>query len=744
MENINPSQNVNLTNSPETLSQVSGYGAASIAEEALEGELGGLKVEVTESLPRNFSSLTDASSFGSTSDLSSKGGNVSSHKIVQIHPSSTSTSLTTIDSSLSLTSDEDSDLGKSEIKRSLLEQKIKDEETITFSAPTKGYVELNESQSRYVKNLHRALMAMDNKVPQFMDEATRESINIKVNLAAGSIVQLAGNIKELSHEKIISRLEGKPPSFTGALGEAQEAIEHYLDCIKDLQTGESKKASIDFCLAKKCESRFKEIEARETGNQKASDLYNQSFRCYEEAVERNDFHEVSRALERAGDNFSNAAEALENKRPDISQLYEKAGVCFQQKSQCYKSTKSMEAMTFADYQKTLYLTKAGTSFLSAANAAQAGKSELVELFQAAGSCFRDAVQKLSKGGSQAWKQFQFLEQAGDHFVDAAEVMNGGEVTLAGLQQLLGRSRKAAANAINVGNSEALRHCQHAYRMLTYALKEYRKKDLHFSDIHQKIGICFYEAGQAFLKGDEKRGRFCARVASSAEENFNASQHPISPEAAVHLQDASNCFLKAGDKFRAGKEEIAILYEQLGECNRKEAYAQNSNVKNQLDRVARSYYKIIEKKNKGFQEEDAALQFFRSVAMYSKTAAEEIERSPHQDEETLASLNAASFNLYLAAKEMEQGDQELSTAYENYAASHHYLAIARNPALLERFPARFQAGFKKESVPNLSLIKYWKNATKANYLKIEKLFKERRKTLDNVVAANPIQASAGII
>jgi len=199
--------------------------------------------------------------------------------------------------------------------------------------------------------------------------------------------------------------------------------------IKDLKIGESKKTGVDFCLAKKCESRFKWIEAREKGDQKASDLYNRSFHCYQEVLEASNLHEVSRVLERAGDKFSQAAKKLENKRPDISELYEKAGACFEQKSDCYKAKKSIEAMTFSNHQQALYLTKAGTSFLSAAKAAHAGNLELREIFQAAGNCFQDAVQKLSKGGRQVCKEFQFLEQAGDHFLEATEAMSSGEPKL---------------------------------------------------------------------------------------------------------------------------------------------------------------------------------------------------------------------------------------------------------------------------------------------------------------------------
>ncbi len=153
-------------------------------------------------------------------------------------------------------------------------------------------------------------------------------------------------------------------------------------------------------------------------------------------------------------------------------------------------------------------------------------------------------------------------------------------------------------------------------------------------------------------------------------------------------------------------------------------------------MASCYLKIIERKANGFEEGDAAIQLFRSACSYSKTVAEEIGQGPDQE--------AASLNLFLAAEAMEKGDQELSNAYENYAASNHHLAIARNPTLLEHFPPRFQAGFKKKSVLNLSLIKYWENAVDANQLKIEKLFKERRQTRHNVVATTPNQASAGII
>ena len=721
MENINPSLNVNLTNSPEILSQ--GSGDVASAEDKLAGELGGLKVEVAESLPRNFSLLTDPSSFGSTSDLSSKGGDTSPHQIVQILSSSTAASLTTMDSSSSLGSKEDSDLGKSGTKSSLLEQKIKAAEGVIFSPSTKGYVDFNECQSRYVNNLQRALIAMDKHIPEFTDEMTAESINVKISLAVDSIIELADSIKELSDKRIISRLEQRPQAITGSLGEAQEAIEHYLDYIKDLKIGESKKTGFNFCLAKKCESRFKRIEAREKGDQKASDLYNRSFHCYQEVLEASNFHEVSRVLERAGDQFSQAAEALENKRPDISELYEKAGACFKQESDCYKAKKSIEAMDFANYQQALYLTKAGNSFSSSAKAAQIGNLELREIFQAAGICFQGAVQKLSKGGGQGWKECQFLEQAGDHFVEAAKAINQGEAKLAGLQKSLGRSRQAAAHAIGLDHSEALSHFQESYKMFSYALKADRKKDVPLSDVYQKIGTYSDAAGNALLKGERKIAQLYAKAASCQHGTLKNTK-----EEAMHLGFASACFLTAVDSLKEGDPEAAKLYELAGEYTQKAASAQNPNIKYQLERVASCYLKIIERKDKGFQEEDSAMKLFRSACSYNQTVAEEIAEGPDQDEETLMSLGAASLNLFLAAEVMEQGDKELADIYANCAASHHYLVIARNPALQERFPPQFQIGFKKESVPNVGLIKYWQNAAKTNHLQIEKLLEERGQTL----------------
>ena len=80
-----------------------------------------------------------------------------------------------------------------------------------------------------------------------------------------------------------------------------------------------------------------------------------------------------------------------------------------------------------------------------------------------------------KGGSQAWKEFQFLEQAGDHFLGAAQAMDAGKLKLASLQQSLGQSRQAVAHAMDVGNNEAENHFQNSYRMLGCAFKAGQKK-----------------------------------------------------------------------------------------------------------------------------------------------------------------------------------------------------------------------------------------------------------------------------
>ena len=123
-------------------------------------------------------------------------------------------------------------------------------------------------------------------------------------------------------------------------------------------------------------------------------------------------------------------------------------------------------------------------------------------------------------------------------------------------------------------------------------------------------------------------------------------------------------------------------------------------------MASSYLKIMERKSKGFQGEDTAIRLYQSAAIYNQVAAEEIEQDPYQNQDVLMSLTGASLNLFLAEEVMEQGDKKLADVYENCAAGHHQLVIARNPALLERFPRQFQVGFKKESVPNVGLIKYW--------------------------------------
>ncbi len=212
--------------------------------------------------------------------------------------------------------------------------------------------------------------------------------------------------------------------------------------------------------------------------------------------------------------------------------------------------------------------------------------------------------------------------------------------------------------------------------------------------------------------------------SQAASCLNGSLKNTKEDARV-LTFASTYFSTAGDKLKAGDQEAAKFYELAGEYTQKAASAQNPNAKRQLELVASSYLKIMERKSKGFQGEDTAIQLYQSAAIYNQVAAEEIERDPHQNEEILMSLAGASLNLFLAAEVMEQGDKELADVYANCAASHHHLVIARNPALLERFPRQFQVEFKKESVPNVGLITYWENTVRANHLKMNELLEARQ-------------------
>ena len=101
--------------------------------------------------------------------------------------------------------------------------------------------------------------------------------------------------------------------------------------------------------------------------------------------------------------------------------------------------------------------------------------------------------------------------------------------------------------------------------------------------------------------------------SQAASCLNGSLKNTKEDARV-LTFASTYFSTAGDKLKAGDQEAAKFYELAGEYTQKAASAQNPNAKRQLELVASSYLKIMERKSKGFQGEDTAIQLYQSAVI----------------------------------------------------------------------------------------------------------------------------------
>ena len=726
MGDINASSNSNQTSLLDISPQQSI--AVSSIEDHVAGALGSVTVKAVESGPRNFFPLTDGSSFAGMSDLASD--DLSSHNIQQRHRSSTSTALSEISDTSILRNRKDQIKDNIAQKQVVLRQKIKDRELELESFINEKKFAFIDSQKNYINTLQRSLKALQEIPSSAYVMSQEEPISVKIDVTVDSIIELANNIKELSHKNTVARLAGQYSEPTGSLGEAREAIEHYFDYTNDLKAGEEKKAAVDFCLAKKCVTKFKAIEALQQGSQEEYHLYYHSVRCYEEVLEENLFDEFSRALEQAGDMFHYAARA---ESPDISDLYAKAGDCFKKEGYCYKQ--NVQELISLDKQQASYLHEAGIKFLSSVKAQRQGNLELAELFLLAGDCFQDIAEALSESSENASKIVPVLEEARSHFLGAIAAIRIGEVELATLQKSLGICRDATASAIrNSSNKFAIKHFQQAYEMYSDALRLNKPEDISFVDVYKIAGKNHFEAGNALLKGENKIADLYGKMA--------ACQHAIlksEPEERKIFKSASGCFFKACESVELNDQEAAEFYERAGAFTEKAAYTKNLTVRSQLGRVATAYLEIVQRKSNGFPEGDEAIQLFKSARLYNQIIAEKIEQGEGQDQGVITSLNQASLFLLLAARYLCGEDLELSNAANNFAASCHCLAIAKNPVLQEKFPSQFQLGFKKEASPNPSLIAYWENAVYENKLKIDALRAGRPQNSHRVNEADQNQA-----
>lgn len=717
MSNINTTSNRSRTNSDVSIPAEVSVPAA--VQGRSVGEFAGSTVEAVKTEENRLVSPTIRSAFTSQSDLSNAAGTPLAHNIIEVN-----TSFSVANSSPSLTSDEESGSGKSEEKKSLLEKKLSDAESVTFSAATPGYINLNEAQSRYVDTLRRALAAMEN-IPVSVDEST----NLKISSAVEGMVSLADDIKELTHITIAARLEGKATPAAGLVGEAGEAIEHYLDYIQDLKNGDDQKASVDSCLLKKCVSKFKALEADENNNQSLSEFYHEASYCYLEAFNERDVHEIAKGFGQKGDAFFHAAEALENNNMDASILYKQAGVCFQNRvDELYQAQKGRIAKTLTDRQRISWLEKAGNALFDAGDAIERKKQNLADLFKKGADCFERAAQTALEQTPQTWKRSQLLEQAGDHFIAATQALNGGsESLLARLEEVLGDSRKEMVNAIEIGSGQAHDRFQESYRAFSNARKGYQKGDKIYFKALAGMGMTYYKGGVAWIEGKKEIAGLYDKAISCQSSALKNS------EDESDLIKASNYFIQAINMLEAGNREAAKLYDLAGDYTQKAVAAKEERAQLQLSRVASCALKIVEIKEKGFQEEDEAIRSFQSALLYNQTVAESVQLDSSRDKEALNSMERAASHLFFAATAIEQGDKKLSDMYNRNAGCFHHLAIAKKPALLECFPLRFQEGLKKEAAPNGSLITYWRNAAAASEHEIETLLQERRKNRSNVAA-----------
>jgi|GEM_PF-5145252 len=383
-----------------------------------------------------------------------------------------------------------------------------------------------------------------------------------------------------------------------------------------------------------------------------------------QALRKGDYQSASKDFSLAKRSFIKfkLTEARANKNQSLIKLYEKA-------NDIYDTI--VDQNLFNDERGSL-LKKAGNLFGYAGRTLENKLPVVAEAYQKAGDLFISAISEKDKGRLQ---QAEVLLETGEAVKQLATKL------FVAIKQSVGPEIESLNNAV------------------TY----------------------YEEAAIQFQKGHLKLSALNLQAAQYSEKAFNKREN----QKVFHsLMSASMYYRDAILELQKGNEEISELYKKIGEACIKIVDAQHPQIAKEWNYVGSAYMKIIEKKQQGLKETDPATQLYKLTAQYGQIAAEDSgERDSGENQEVLIALDNAMIAFTQAGVVLEQKDKELSEAYEKYAISCLYLAIALKPELREKFPPSVQSQFKKEAVRNQSLINYWKDAVEGNTKKLQEIQKK---------------------
>jgi hypothetical protein len=592
-------------------------------------------------------------------ESSSSGIPLSASRISLVTTSSTGvTSNATMDSSPSPSeaSKEKLSLERVDQIKTLLQEKIKDAREVRFSTTRPFLAERREGQRRYIQHLERTLEVI-NEIPSFIDEEASDNMDEKISETVSTILELAAAIQDETDELYDGGVALEQAVSTHGIGEAREAILHFIDYLEDLKTNDVEKSLENFCLARKCMVAFQKIKAFDEGKKDVAALYHRSAWFYTQAreaiaTEQKEFND----LEQAAELLMFAGNALNDEKLELSELYRKAGNCF-----------------FEAAQRSQFIQN-GTNVPS--------EIKECELLRDAGTNFKNAAIIAKKATTQ----------------EGARIL-----------KQLGTIQSHQAEAIISKKQGAYHYFGEAGKLMQDMFDEMRRDQ-------QKAGLLLNAAYYADCVGEVLLGENFRSI--NYQEAFDLQKQAIEEQSkgkkgvAELFAEAAACSFKVTWAQRTVATPSSSKYDKMRYSATKLIWARAAT--SYLSMIERQ-------DQGGSTSNDPVVLLFKTAAKYNKIAAEEIEDDLELDEGTTTSLKEASLHFLLAAEKLQQGNTELSDAYHDYAKSHYLLAVIRTPKLYQHLsePEKAILG-NKEPVPNEGLIQYWEKIVFDHHQKIQQL------------------------
>lgn len=477
-------------------------------------------------------------------------------------------------------------LEKTNQAKALLREKIETARAMRISPTVSFKAEREKSQQQYLKNLEKTLEVITD-MPCFDDQETTNSIDGKISRTVNTILELNEAIhNELDelHDATMSerqRIAGEG-DYSG-IGNAREAVLHFVDYLQELKEGNFDQALESFCLGHKCEAVFKEQKASQENQRDLSLVYKKASKLYAQALEAiKEEAEEFEDLQQAAEMLMLAGKALSQNKKSSALLYQEAGECFYKASQRSQSAENRHNF-FQELKECVILRNAGVNFYRAATIAnEEGKSILAHVYKQLGTIQSHQAEAIIKKKIQA---SHYYEEAESLMKDIFDDKNNKDYE--STQFLL----DAAFYADSIGNvilSEKLVsiNYQEAYDLQKLAVSKQLEGFKGIADSYKKAATCSFKAtsaqrnGKQILRSIWERTARCYCSLAEEQERGGKDHDPIiqlfktavkyheievkeieedrnlSKETKVALEEASISFLFAAEALQRGEENLS--------------------------------------------------------------------------------------------------------------------------------------------------------------------------------------------